>query len=72
MGIIFSIEMESKQHVMNISISDKGHDKVLFEGDLGEHEAISIVNDRMIEINASNGVLRLELNIENLRKVLDA
>jgi hypothetical protein len=39
----FSVEMKSKRHVKSISISDEAHDRVLFEGSLGELLGLSLV-----------------------------
>jgi len=66
----FSIEMKSKDHLRNISISNESHERVLFEGNLGELEELSIVEGAMLEIRGSNGVLRVEISEVELMKVL--
>lgn len=65
----FSVEMKSKQNVKNISISDEAHDRVLFEGDLGELLELSLESD-VLELVGVNGVLRVVLTKEQLMKVL--
>jgi hypothetical protein len=72
MGCIFSVEIESKQHVRNISISDEAHDRVLFEGDLGALSEVSIIESCALEIVGANGVLRIELDAETLLRVFES
>ena len=62
--------MESKQYVKSISISDETRDRVLFEGVLGDIKKISLIEGEALEIRGDYGVLRIELNEEDLRKAL--
>jgi hypothetical protein len=66
----FSVEMKSKRYVKSISISDEAHDRVLFEGNLGELLELSIVEENVFEFVGINGVLRVAVTIEQLRKAL--
>lgn len=68
----FSVEMLSKKHVKTISMSDETHDKVLFEGNLGELEELGMVEEIILEIKGANGILRVDLTEEELRKMLSA
>ena len=61
--------MKSKNHVKNISISDEAHDRVLFEGDLGELIELSLVEGDVLEIVGVNGILRVGIKIEQLQKI---
>jgi hypothetical protein len=70
MGHVFSVEMKSKRHVRNISISDEAHDRVFFEGDLGELEGVAFIGGSMLEVRGSNGVLRVELGEDKTRKLM--
>jgi len=65
-----SIEMESKKHVKNISISDEAHDRVLFECNIGVLEEVSMVDDRVLEVKGSHGILRVDMSIEEMEKIL--
>jgi hypothetical protein len=69
-GHVFSIEMKSKRYVKNISISNESHDRVLFEGDLGELEEVSFIGGSMLEVRGSNGVLRVELGLDEAERVM--
>jgi len=62
--------MKSKRHVKNISISDKAHDCVLFEGNLGELRELSLAEGNVLEFIGVNGVLRIGLTEEQLRSSL--
>jgi hypothetical protein len=62
--------MRSKSHVRSISISNEAHDRVLFEGDLGELEEVAFVGGSMLEVRGSNGVLRIELGEDETRRLM--
>lgn len=66
----FSVEMKSKRYVKSISISDETHDRVLFEGNLGELMELSLVEGDVLEFTGVNGVLRVTITEEQLRKTL--
>lgn len=67
---VFSVEMKSKQYVKNISISDKAHDRVLFEGNLGKLLGISYVEGDVLELIGVNGVLRINLTRGQLQEII--
>ena len=64
------VELKSKNYVRSISISDEAHDRVLFEGDLGNLIQISIIERKALEMIGENGVLRVEIEEDVLQKVL--
>lgn len=66
----FSIEMKSKKHVKHISLSNESHEHVLFEGFLGELEELSMVEGAVLEVKGANGILRIDLSEDELRKML--
>ena len=66
----FSVEMKSKKNVKSISISDEAHDRVLFEGNLGELLELSLVEGDVLEFIGVNGVLRVGLTEEQLQKAI--
>lgn len=70
MGHVFSVELKSKTHVRSISISNEAHDRVLFEGDLGELEEVTFIGGSMLEVKGTNGVLRVELGEDETRKLM--
>ena len=66
----FSIEIKSKKHVRHMSVSNESHDRVLFEGSLGELKELSMVEGAVLEVKGANGVLRIDLGEDELRKML--
>ncbi len=68
----FTVEMRSKSHVKSISISDEAHDRVLFEGNLGELTKISLAEGDVLELVGVNGVLRVDLSEAQLGEALEA
>jgi hypothetical protein len=66
----FSIEMKSKKYVKNITISDRTQDRVVFEGDLGELESLTLVDDYVLEFIGAYGVLRLAVTEQQLQNTL--
>jgi hypothetical protein len=64
----FSIEMKSEQSMRRMSFSDKENDHVFFEGFLGELTKASMVEGVMLEIEGTNGVLRLDITQQEMEK----
>ncbi len=68
----FSVEMNSKNQVKNISISNEAHDRVLFEGNIGQLLELSLVESNVLEFIGTKGVLRVAVTEEQLRSALRA
>ena len=69
MGRSFSVEIKSKNYLNKISIRDNDHG-VLLEGEYGELCSLSIHEDKLLEIQGSKGVFRIEVTREELTKIL--
>ena len=67
----FSIEMNSEHSVTRMSFLDKENGKVFFEGFLGELKNITMVEDLMLEITGANGILRVDISQEEMKKHLN-
>jgi hypothetical protein len=67
---MFSIELTSKNFVKRLAIHSDSEDKVLIEGFLGELKEIGITEGIILEIQGTNGILRIDLTEEELRKLL--
>jgi hypothetical protein len=67
----FSVEMKSQSSVRRWSFLDKENANVLFEGFLGELKEVSFVEGLMLQIEGSNGVLRVDITQENLKGCLE-
>ena len=57
----FSVEIESKKNLTNVSISEKPHERVLIEGFLGEFSEIEMIENALIQFRGANGVLRIDI-----------
>ena len=66
----FSVDLKSKQQVKNISISDESPDRVLFEGNLGKQLKLSLVEGDVLEFSGVNGILRISVTEDQLRRAL--
>ncbi len=67
----FSIEMNSEHSVRRMSFFDKENGKVFFEGFLGELKNVTMVEDLMLEITGANGILRVDISQEEMKKHLN-
>ena len=65
----FSIELKSKKYLKLVAIPNDAGDNVLIEGFLGELEAVDLVEGVMLEIQGTNGNLRIDLKEEELNKL---
>ena len=66
----FSVELKSKEHVKNLSLSDEGRERVLVEGVLGELEELDIVEEAVFQLKGANGNLTLDLTEEEISRML--
>ncbi len=64
----FSVRLKSKEYVVNISMSEKGGEPVLFEGVLGELEGIEIIEETVLHIIGTKGALMIDMTEEDLLK----
>ena len=70
MSISFSIELNSKNYVKHISVSNESHDRVLFEGSLGELEGLSMIEGVVLAVKGTYGVLRIDLTEDEINRLL--
>ena len=67
----FTAEISSKKYVKNISISNEAHDRVLFEGVIGELEELYMVDDKVLEIKGTEGTLRIDVTKQELARIFE-
>lgn len=67
----FTAEISSKRYVKNVSISNEAHDRVLFEGVIGELEELYMVEDKVLEIKGTQGTLRIDVSIDELAQIFE-
>jgi len=66
----FSIEINSKKHLRDISLSNSGREAVLIEGDLGPLKDVSFFEDKVLIVKGSYGTLRAELSKSDIRDLV--
>lgn len=67
---MFSIQLKSKEHVKNVTLSNDEQGTVLIEGFLGKLENVNFTEGILLEINGANGSLRMDLSDKELRKLI--
>jgi hypothetical protein len=67
----FSVEMKSERCVRRMSFLDKENGKVFFEGFLGELKNVAVVEGVMLEIEGTNGILKLDITQQEMEKCLN-
>ena len=66
-----SVEMNQRHHVKNLVVSEEVRGQVLFEGNLGEILELNMLDNRVLEVKSLNGVLRVDLFIEELEEMIN-
>ncbi len=66
----FSVELESKDYVKNMSLSNEDREGVLFEGTLGELDELGFLEGAVLFIKGSHGSLMVDLTEEEFRMML--
>jgi len=69
-NISFSIELVSRNQVKRVSLPDGSGDRLMVEGNLGGLTGIELVEDVLLEIRGTSGILRIELSREELEDAL--
>ncbi len=62
----FSVELKSKEYLKLVAMPNGAKDNVLIEGFLGDLEAVDLVEGAMLEIQGTNGTLKMDLKEEEL------
>ena len=69
-GHAFSVELDSKEQLTHLQIPNGSGGKVLFEGYIGELQEVIFTECILFEVKGSNGILRMEINENEIRKLL--
>ncbi len=67
---MFSIELKSTEYVKSIALQNAERGNVLIEGFLGKLMNLNFTEGLMLEINGTNGSLRMDFSEEELRRLL--
>ncbi len=68
-GHMFSMELKSRMDVKSLSLISDGQEGVLVEGFLGDLKRLGFSDGIMLEIEGTNGVLRVDLTEEELKEL---
>ena len=66
----FSVSLEEENGLKNLHIGSEFGPKVEIEGHLGALDHINFVENAILEIKGSGGILRVDLDKESLEKLL--
>jgi hypothetical protein len=61
-----SVEMKQRNHVKAMILTTESGGGVLFEGNLGQIVELSMLDDSVLEMRCINGILRVDLALEEL------
>lgn len=57
----FSIQLKSKVDLKNITLNDNSQENALIEGTIGKFENAQFVEDMVLEVMGTKGVLRVDI-----------
>lgn len=69
-SLSFSIELNSRGHIKRVSLPDGSGDRLTIEGSLGELDGMELIEDIILVVRGTSGVLRMNLTREELEKTL--
>ena len=67
---IFSIELTSRDSVKRLIIPIEDDASILIEGFLGDIKDAGIIEGVMLEINGTNGTLKMDITEEELLRII--
>jgi hypothetical protein len=63
---IFSIELQSKKGIKNITLADSGIDGVMIEGTIGRLKRARFEEEVILEVAGTEGILRIDLGRDEI------
>lgn len=64
----FSVELKSKAHLKNVTLTNGSTDSALIEGTLGELLQATFAEDLILEVIGKKGILRINLSQDEIKK----
>ena len=65
----FSIDLRSKIDLKNITLNDNFQDNALIEGTIGKLEHAGFVDNMILEVLGTKGVLRIDISENEIKKI---
>ena len=64
---LFSIELKSKAHLKNVTMTNDGHDDVLVEGSIGKLYNAEFADGIVLVVTGDKGILRINLTQDEVK-----
>ena len=68
---VFSVELNSKRNLKNVTLANGSSDTVLVEGTIGELLYVTFKEGVILEVVGKNGVLRVDLTESEIQKPIE-
>ncbi|MCK4885620.1 hypothetical protein KAS24_06055 [Candidatus Bathyarchaeota archaeon] len=68
---VFSVELKSKMHLKNVTLTNGSSDNVLVEGTIGELVQATFAEGVILEVVGKKGILRIDLRKDEIKKTTD-
>jgi len=68
---VFSVELKSKRHLKNVTLTNGSSDNVLVEGTIGELLQATFAEGVILEVVGNKGVLRIDLRENEIKKTTE-
>jgi hypothetical protein len=68
---VFSVELKSKRHLKNVTLTNGSSENVLVEGTIGELVQATFAEGIILEVVGKKGVLTIDLGEEEIKKTTD-
>ena len=68
----FSVELKFRDNLKTLTLFNRADKKTVIEGFLGELLSLSFVENAMLEIQCTNGTFRIDLDPQDICKILQA
>lgn len=68
---VFSVELKSKNHLKNVTLTNGSSDSVLVEGTIGKLVQATFAEGVILEVVGKKGVLRIDLGKDEIKKTTD-
>ena len=65
---VFSVELKSKSHLKNVTLTNGSSDSVLVEGTIGELVQATFAEGVILEVVGKKGILRIDLRENEIKK----
>jgi hypothetical protein len=68
---VFSVELKSKSHLKNVTLTSGSNESVLVEGTIGELVQATFAEGVILEVVGKKGVLTIDLGEDEIKKTTD-